>query len=113
MPEDLFDFGVGTSRLRVRQSTGSDLDDVLRLAQAVQLRPGMDTRRGFLVSALSRETYASALSYMEPEENAEHVVFLIAEREGKIVGFLFGYNDVYASRKSGGKSEEDSEKDKA
>ena len=107
MPEDLLGFGVETSHVKVRQATEADLDDVLRLAHAVQLHPGMDTRRGFLVSALSRKTYAAALSYMDLKENAEHVVFLIAERERKIVGFLLGYNDVYASRKSSGKSEED------
>jgi predicted GNAT superfamily acetyltransferase len=40
-------------------------------------------------------------------KNAEHVVFLVAEHNGKAIGFLLGYNDVYASRRSGGQSEAD------
>jgi len=107
MPEEPRILGAEGPRVIVRSATEFDLDAVLKLAQAVQLYPGMDTRNGFLVSALSRETYAAALSYLEPQKDAEHVVFLIAESNGKVVGFLFGYNDVYASRRSGGRSEED------
>jgi predicted GNAT superfamily acetyltransferase len=107
MPEESHILSVDDPHLNVRSAVESDLDDVLRLARAVQLSPGMDTRRGFLVSGLSRETYAAALDYLEPRKNAEHVVFLIAESNGKVAGFLFGYNDVYASHRSGGRSEQD------
>jgi predicted GNAT superfamily acetyltransferase len=107
MPEEPRILGAEGPRVIVRSATEFDLDAVLKLAQAVQLYPGMDTRNGFLVSALSRETYAAALSYLERQKDAEHVVFLIAESNGKVVGFLLGYNDVYASRRSGGRSEED------
>jgi predicted GNAT superfamily acetyltransferase len=98
--------GAEDPRVIVRSATEFDLDAVLELAQAVQLYPGMDTRKGFLVSALGRETYAAALSYLERQKD-EHVVFLIAESNRKVAGFLFGYNDVYASRRSGGRSEAD------
>jgi predicted GNAT superfamily acetyltransferase len=95
-------FGVN-----IRQVTAADIEDVLRIARAIQLSSTTDTRRGFLVSALSREVYAATLAYTERRENAEHVVFLVAEHNGKAIGFLFGYNDVYASRRSGGQSEAD------
>ena len=101
------DFGSQLSDVSVRRVTKADLEDVLRLADAVQLRPGTDTRRGFLVSAIPRETYAAALSYAELREDTEHVVFLAAESHGKSVGFLFGYNDVYANKRSSGQSEKD------
>jgi predicted GNAT superfamily acetyltransferase len=107
MPEEPRILDAEGPRVIVRSATEFDLDAVLKLAQAVQLYPGMDTRNGFLVSALSRETYAAALSYLERQQDDEHVVFLIAESNGKVVGFLFGYNDVYASHRSGGRSEED------
>jgi predicted GNAT superfamily acetyltransferase len=101
------DFGGQLSDISLRRVTEADLEDVLRLAEAVQLRPGIDTRRGFLVSALPRETYAAALSFAKFREDTEHVVFLAAETRGKLVGFLFGYNDVYANKRSGGQSEKD------
>jgi len=100
-------FGTQVSDVSVRRVIEADLDEVLRLAEAAQLRPGTDTQRGFLVSALPRETYAAALSYAELRKDAEHVVFLAAESHGKLVGFLFGYNDVYANKNSGGQSEKD------
>ena len=98
---------VKHSGVNIRQVTAADLEDVLRIARAIQLSSTTDTRRGFLVSALSREVYAATLAYAERRENAEHVVFLVAEHNGKAIGFLLGYNDVYASRRSGGQSEAD------
>ena len=91
--------------IEVRSVTAADLDDILRLARAAQLSPETDTEKGFLVAALDRDTYANALAYSEPGDNAEHVVFLIAKSNEDAVGFLFGYNDVYASRRSGSETD--------
>jgi predicted GNAT superfamily acetyltransferase len=90
-----------STAIDVRSVTAADLDDVLRLARAAQLNPETDTEKGFLVAALDRDTYANALAYSELRENAEHVVFLIAKSNEDAVGFLYGYNNMYASRKSG------------
>jgi predicted GNAT superfamily acetyltransferase len=89
----------------VRSVTAADLDDILRLARVAQLNPEMDTEKGFLVAAFGRDTYANALAYSELRDNAEHVVFLIAKSNENAIGFLFGYNNVYASRRSGSESE--------
>jgi predicted GNAT superfamily acetyltransferase len=94
-----------SNAIEVHSVTTADLDDILRLARAAQLNPETDTEKGFLVAALDRDTYANALAYSELRDNAEHVVFLVAKNNENAVGFLFGYNSVYASRRSGGESE--------
>lgn len=75
------------SAIAIAPVCAADLDAIHELAEAWTLPRLKSTEEGFLVSNFSRERYGQLLD--EPN------VFLKAELEGVIVGFLYGFSSEY------------------
>lgn len=81
----------------IRTAGSADIDAVMAIAEALTLREG-DNSDSFLVSNFSRSDYERFLS-------SKHCHVLVAETEGRVTGFLIGYNEKYARTLPAGTSE--------
>jgi predicted GNAT superfamily acetyltransferase len=76
--------------LPIRDATEHDSDEIVRISRALQYAPGQQND-SFLMSDLTGHDY-------EDLARDADVIFLVAEDGGRIVGFIFAYNEKYAAR---------------